>query len=165
MTGVQTCALPIYASAWQEPEGYDARTRDWYRKAVEGKGRVVLSDPYVDDEVQDTVLSVSRAVYDDGGRLLGVMGGDILLDGLHDLVNRLQILDKGYGFLLLKSGLMLSGPHPEDIMKVDMTADPQVPEALREAAQRMIRGETGAQEYVYGGMETKAFFTPTGTGF
>ena len=153
------------ASAWQEPEGYDARTRDWYRKAVEGKGRVVLSDPYVDDEVQDTVLSVSRAVYDDGGRLLGVMGGDILLDGLHDLVNRLQILDKGYGFLLLKNGLMLSGPHPEDIMKVDMTADPQVPEALREAAQRMIRGETGAQEYVYGGMETKAFFTPTETGF
>ena len=106
----------------------------------------MLSDPYVDDEVQDTVLSVSRAVYDDGGRLLGVMGGDILLDGLHDLVNHLQILDKGYGFLLLKSGLMLSGPHPEDIMKVDMTADPQVPEAFREAAQRMIRGETGAQE-------------------
>ena len=163
--GLESTGRMSDASAWQEPEGYDARTRDWYRKAVEGKGRVVLSDPYVDDEVQDTVLSVSRAVYDDGGRLLGVMGGDILLDGLHDLVNRLQILDKGYGFLLLKNGLMLSGPHPEDIMKVDMTADPQVPEALREAAQRMIRGETGAQEYVYGGMETKAFFTPTGTGF
>ena len=163
--GLESTGRMSDASAWQEPEGYDARTRDWYRKAVEGKGRVVLSDPYVDDEVQDTVLSVSRAVYDDGGRLLGVMGGDILLDGLHDLVNCLQILDKGYGFLLLKNGLMLSGPHPEDIMKVDMTADPQVPEALREAAQRMIRGETGAQEYVYGGMETKAFFTPTGTGF
>ena len=163
--GLESTGRMSDASAWQEPEGYDARTRDWYRKAVEGKGRVVLSDPYLDDEVQDTVLSVSRAVYDDGGRLLGVMGGDILLDGLHDLVNHLQILDRGYGFLLLKSGLMLSGPHPEDIMKVDMTADPQVPEALREAAQRMIRGETGAQEYVYGGMETKAFFTPTGTGF
>ena len=163
--GLESTGRMSDASAWQEPEGYDARTRDWYRKAVEGKGRVVLSDPYVDDEVQDTVLSVSRAVYDDGGRLLGVMGGDILLDGLHDLVNRLQILDKGYGFLLLKSGLMLSGPHPEDIMKVDMTTDPQIPEALREAAQRMIRGETGAQEYVYGGMETKAFFTPTETGF
>ena len=119
----------------------------------------MLSDPYIDDEAQDTVLSVARAVYDDNGKLLGVMGGDVLLKELHELVNHIQVFDKGYGFLLLKSGLILSGPHPEDIMKVDMTTDPQIPEALREAAQRMIRGETGTQEYVYGGMETKAFFT------
>ena len=153
------------ASSWQEPEGYDARPRDWYRKAVEGKGRVVLSAPYIDEETRDMVISVTKAVYDDSGKLLGVMCGDVLLKELHDLVNRIQVFDKGHGFLLLKSGLVLSGPHPEDILKANMLSDPQIPEALRSVAQRMIHGETGTQTYSYGGMETKAFFAPTGTDF
>ena len=125
----------------------------------------MLSDPYIDDEAQDMVLLVARAVYDDSGKLLGVMGGDVLLKELHELVNHIQVFDKGYGFLLLKSGLVLSSPRPEDILRINMLSDSRIPEDLKSVAQRMIRGETGTQTYTYGGRETKAFFAPTGTGF
>ena len=116
--GLESTGRISDASAWQEPEGFDARTRDWYRKAVENRGKVVLSDPYLDEEAQDMVLSLATAVYDDGGKLLGVMGGDVLLKELHELVNHIQVFDKGYGFLLLKSGLVLSSPRPEDILRI-----------------------------------------------
>ena len=125
----------------------------------------MLSDPYLDEEAQDMVLSLATAVYDDGGKLLGVMGGDVLLKELHELVNHIQVFDKGYGFLLLKSGLVLSSPRPEDILRINMLSDSRIPEDLKSVAQRMIRGETGTQTYTYGGRETKAFFAPTGTGF
>ena len=163
--GLESTGRISDASAWQEPEGFDARTRDWYRKAVENRGKVVLSDPYLDEEAQDMVLSLATAVYDDGGKLLGVMGGDVLLKELHELVNHIQVFDKGYGFLLLKSGLVLSSPRPEDILRINMLSDSRIPEDLKSVAQRMIRGETGTQTYTYGGRETKAFFAPTGTGF
>ena len=163
--GLESTGRISDASAWQEPEGFDARTRDWYRKAVENRGKVVLSDPYIDEVTRDTAIAETKAVYDDSGKLLGVMGGDVLLKELHELVNHIQVFDKGYGFLLLKSGLVLSSPRPEDILKINMLSDPQISECLRSVAQRMIRGETGAQTYTYGGRETKAFFAPTGTGF
>lgn len=163
--GLESTGRISDANGWPEPEGYDARTQDWYRKAVENRGKVVLSDPYIDEVTRDTAIAVTKAVYDDSGKLLGVMGGEILLKELHDLVSHIQIFDKGYGFLLLKNGLVLSSPRPEDILKINMLSDSRIPEALRSVAQRMLRGETGAQTYTYGGRETKAFFAPTGTGF
>lgn len=153
------------AGGWQEPEDYDARTRDWYKKGVEGKGKVTISDPYIDLEVKKPVLTLSRALYDDHGKLLGIVGGDILLDELNDYVKNIRILDKGHGFLLLKDGMLLAGLHPEDTLKVNVASDSKIPEALKKIAQRMIRGETGAQEYAYEGDEQKAFFTPVKTGF
>ena len=132
--GLESTGRISDADSWPEPEGYDARTQDWYRKAVENKGKVVLSDPYIDKVTRDTAIAVTKAVYDDSGKLLGVMGVEILLKGLHELVSRIQVFDKGYGFLLLKSGLVLSSPRPEDILKINMLSDPQISECLRSVA-------------------------------
>ena len=153
------------ASGWQEPGDYDSRTRDWYRKAVEGRGKVAFSDPYIDLELKKTVVTVARALFDDNGKLLGVVGGDILLDALDDFVRNIRTLDKGYGFLLLEDGMLLSGSRQEDNLKVNLATGPQIPESLRKVAQRMIARETGSQEYRYEGRDSKAFFTPTGIGF
>lgn len=154
-----------FSRGWQEPADYDPRSQDWYKKALEGKGKVVLSQPYIDEEYNKMVISVSRAVHDDSGKLLGVMAGDILLDALSDFVKNVRVLGKGYGFLLMKDGTVLAGPYPEDVLKVNMAADSKIPAPLRLVAQRMIRGETGAQNYVYDDKEMKVFFAPTETGF
>ena len=119
------------AGGWQEPEDYDARTRDWYKKGVEGKGKVTISDPYIDLEVKKPVLTLSRAIYDEHGKLFGIVGGDILLDELNDYVKNIRILDKGHGFLLLKNGMLLAGLHSEDTLKVNVTSDSKIPKALK----------------------------------
>lgn len=152
-------------SLWQEPEDFDARLRPWYRKAVEGKGSVVFSDPYSDAQSQKIIISLCRALYDGEGKLLGVLGGDIFLDELNDYVVSLQIFGKGNGILLLKDGTVLAGPHAEDILKVNLAEAPQLPEPLRAVARRMIGGERGRRHYSYGGSDREMFYAPTKQGF
>ncbi|MDD2482424.1 MAG: cache domain-containing protein, partial [Lutispora sp.] len=61
------------------PEDYDCRTRDWYKKAVENKGKAVWTDPYLDaGEIGGMVVTVAREVESQSG-ISGAVGLDIKL--------------------------------------------------------------------------------------
>ena len=163
--GLESSGKLADASMWREPEDYDARSRGWYKKARENKGKTVFADPYIDGATQKRVIAASRAVYDAKGNLLGVLGGDILLDGLIDYVKNLQVFDKGYGILVLQDGLVMVSPREEDIFKVNLAKDSAISAPLREIAQRMVRGETGNRRYDHDGTERQMFFAPTKPGY
>lgn len=95
---------------------YNPRERDWYKFAKDQK-KTVWTDPYFDETVNQMVVSACRSVYNEQGKLVGVIGLDLTLEAINNQVNRLKIGEKGYMILLDRNNVILSHKDPEKVGK------------------------------------------------
>lgn len=90
--------MPVFAP------GYDPRVRPWYRDALAADGFAV-TDPYLYASIDDYGITCVLPVYHpDTARLIGVLGVDIMLDALQNLVEEFEISMGGKVLLLDRSG-------------------------------------------------------------
>lgn len=114
--GTTSGKFTIYPNA-QMPEGYDATTRPWYKKALENKGQTVVTEPFVDAVTGNTVVAVVRTVEKDG-QVVGVVALNVKLTTLAEKVATKQVGNTGYVFISEASGNILA--HPEqDLINTD----------------------------------------------
>jgi methyl-accepting chemotaxis protein len=76
-------------------EGYDPRTRPWYKNALEKKS-FVWSTPYIDDSSNKLVISASKMVRDYEGNFVGIASMDIYLEELIKEISSVKIGKYGY---------------------------------------------------------------------
>ncbi len=81
------------------PEGYDPRLRPWYRAAMEANG-FAISKPYIYASINALGITCGVPVYDKENRFIGVLGLDIILKGLSNMINNLQVQKQGSVVLL-----------------------------------------------------------------
>jgi sensor histidine kinase YesM len=122
---------------------YDPRTRLWYTQAVAHPGTVIYTEVYEDALGSGLVATVSKAVFDKRGKLLGVVALDIMLDNYKKLLMETRILKSGYAFIINNEGKYIFHP---DMDTQDF--QPTIPQAQKgsetaEGFQRMMNGETG----------------------
>ncbi len=91
---------------------FDARTRQWYRGAIQ-KGACVWSPVYILFTGQDMAISASRPVYDDHEKLFGVVSTDIFLSHISHFLQTLSIGSTGEAFIIERSGLLISSSTEE----------------------------------------------------
>ncbi|WP_050180236.1 methyl-accepting chemotaxis protein [Domibacillus robiginosus] len=101
------------------PEDFDPRERDWYTQA-ENKKTSVWSEPYKDTATGSSVVTVSRAVYDDNDRFLGVIGVDVDLTVLTERVKQTDLGYQGYPTVFSTAGMGIVHPtsQGEDLTKI-----------------------------------------------
>lgn len=97
------------------PPDYDPRKRPWYADAV-AVGDSTLTEPYTDASTGQLIVTATTPVSDDGN-LLGVVGGDIDIGILGDLVRSIDLGGIGYGFLVNDQGTVLIHPNAEFTLK------------------------------------------------
>ncbi|MGK5509898.1 methyl-accepting chemotaxis protein [Brevibacillus formosus] len=86
---------------------YDARTREWYTKAMEQKGQVIISKPYVSAASKNIVVSVAKTT-DDGH---GVAVVNLSLKKyVTDTVNVAKVGTQGFAFILDESQKVITHP-------------------------------------------------------
>ncbi|WCK53560.1 cache domain-containing protein [Aneurinibacillus sp. Ricciae_BoGa-3] len=125
------------------PKGYDPRTRPWYKQAMDNKGTVVATDPYVDAISGNIVVTIARAT-DDGA---GVAAVDLNLAKLSETVKAVQIGKSGYAFLLDKNSNTIVHP---TIKPGDKASGTQVT--------TMYSKPSGEFDYDYNGTPKKMVF-------
>lgn len=97
------------------PPGYDPRKRPWYQTALEKNGFAV-SEPYRYASVDAEGITCVLPVRDAEGRLLGVLGLDILLDNMKALLEDLNIPKGGKVLLVSAKGRFIAGSlDPQEI--------------------------------------------------
>ena len=164
--GLESTGKLSHGRGWKEPDDYDARIRPWYKQAVAaGKGKVIFTDPYVNQNTKKVVVSAATPVFDNAGKLLGVLTGDMDTTALNEYVVNLKIFGEGSGIMLLKSGMITAYRVKEDVLTRNLTSDEKYPEALRTVAKNIVSGETGSRTYAYQGEERQMFFAPTNRNF
>ncbi|MCJ1885017.1 methyl-accepting chemotaxis protein [Pseudomonas sp. LA21] len=105
------------------PDGYDPRTRPWYKDAL-AAGGTTLTEPYIDAATQQLVITIATPARN-GGKTVGVVGGDLGLQTLVQIINSLNFSGMGYAFLVSGDGKILVHPDKNLVMKTLAEVYPQ----------------------------------------
>jgi len=98
------------------PDGYDPRQRPWYSAAV-AANRTMLTPPYM-AAVGGLVVTIAMPVKSKAnGELLGVVGGDLSLGTLVDIINAVDFGGIGHAFLVDRNGQVIVSPDQGQVMK------------------------------------------------
>ena len=96
------------------PDGYDPRQRPWYKQAV-AADRTMLTPPYM-AAVGGLVVTIAMPVKKHG-ELLGVVGGDLSLETLVNIINAVDFGGIGHAFLVSADGQVIVSPDKAQVMK------------------------------------------------
>lgn len=100
----------------QMPAGYDPRQRPWYTSAASA-GQTLLTPPY-QGAVGGLMVTIAVPVKSrQNGDLIGVVGGDLTLDTLVQIINSVDFGGIGHAFLADSSGQVIVSPDKDQVMK------------------------------------------------
>jgi len=86
---------------------YDPRLRGWYLGAVNSDNEIVYTSPYRDFFGLGWMITIAQVVNDLSGSKLGVMGGDITITSLQNIINNISFLDSGKVTLFESDGTVV----------------------------------------------------------
>ena len=95
---------------WVPPDDYDPTVRDWYRSAIEADGQPVIASPYVDAQTGNVIISVVQSLSDRNN----VLGLDLTLSDVQEIIEGIQIDGNGYGYILNYDGMVIAHPDLEE---------------------------------------------------
>ena len=93
------------------PADYDPRTRPWYKDAMTAGG-TTLTEPYIDAATKQLIITIATP-----SQSAGVVGGDLSLQTLVQIINSLDFDGMGYAFLVSSDGKILVHPNQDLVMK------------------------------------------------
>jgi signal transduction histidine kinase len=140
-------------------ENYDYFYKDWYQIPKE-LGKSLWSEPYFDAGGSNMVISTySVPVYfEKNGKVQfsAILTIDISLEWLQKNVSEIKVYESGYGFMISKTGTIITHPIKDFIMNetIFSIADEQESAELRKIGQSMIKGETSFAEIEYRNAKT-----------
>lgn len=98
----------------QLPADFDPRTRPWYKDAVAKPNEVIITDPYIDVVTKDTLVTVSKAVKNSKGEIVGAVGIDLSMAKISEMLKK----DLGFKetlFVINNKGVIIFHP---DVTKI-----------------------------------------------
>jgi len=128
------------------PPDYDPRKRPWYGDAV-AIGDSTLTEPYTDASTGQLIVTATTPVFD-GSKLLGVVGGDINISILGELVRSIDLGGIGYGFLVNDQGTVLIHPNADFTLKPIAEVFPENTPTVEEGMQSVLEG-SGPQLFTF----------------
>ncbi|SFX25506.1 methyl-accepting chemotaxis protein [Pseudomonas sp. NFACC43] len=98
-----------YASWPDDPKisNYDPRARPWYKAALAAPGTTVRTDAYYWAPDDVSLIGTVHTVADATGNVIGVIGLDVSLKQLTELVKNIKLGDSGYLMLVEANGNVL----------------------------------------------------------
>ncbi len=126
---------------WQPETGFDARKRPWYQNA-QGKGDVVLSDPYYDIASNQAVVTFSVEIKS-GNKRIGVLAVDLLLQDIRTLIDRVQIEETGKAEIINQDGYFVA----HNLYKVEENVYEVENGTLRPLAEKLMTNIGRSFEY------------------
>ena len=100
----------IYGSGKKKAEGYDPRSRGWYKQA-KSEGKVGITDAYVGATAKVLMVTVMAPIMRNGS-MVGVVGIDLPLETLVKAVGDVNF-NGGYGMLLDTKKMIVAHPNKE----------------------------------------------------
>jgi phosphoserine phosphatase RsbU/P len=148
-------------------ESYSYRQWDWYQIPKELQSPQ-WSEPYFDEGGGNILMSTYAVPFyrtiGKERRFLGIVGADVSLEGLHEIVSSIKILKTGYGFLISRNGTLVTHPSKSLIMNETLfgVAEARGDKGLRETARKMIQGRSGSVPFrdFFSGKECWMTYTP-----
>lgn len=99
------------------PEGYDPKQSGWYISAKENQEKLYWTEPYVDASTGEYVVSAAIEIKDAEGNFAGVLGVDVNLQELTELMSGIKIGEGGFAFAADRKGITIAHADKERVGK------------------------------------------------
>ena len=130
-------------------QGFDPRTRPWYKAAAAANGEVIITPVYIStiSTGGSPVVALARAIKDPEGAFLGCIGLDLNLTDLASRISSIRIGKTGYCMLMQNDGLILADPKHTDynlktLKETDIPAFNEIDKMKEGSAFIMLDGKT-----------------------
>ena len=146
----------IDGTGWVPPADYDPTGRGWYTEAVNSQ-KVMMSKVYMDSITKKPIVSLSMAVRQQG-KVVAVVGMDLSLQQISDLVLGIKIRDTGNAYLLNQEGNFVAHKSlklEENILQIENGR-------LAEAGKVFLSGKPSFSEFAFGGIDKFYASEPVG---
>jgi methyl-accepting chemotaxis protein len=97
--------------SWNPGPTWDPRVRPWYIDA-KNSGKLVITAPYADSATGEILVSIATPVRDNG-QFIGAIFYDVSLAALAEVVNKVQLFDAGFVFIVAGDGTTIAHPTTE----------------------------------------------------
>ena len=125
---------------YSDPE-FNYTAQDWYKVATNTDQDVVFTSPYLDTNVNVSMVTATAPFYDENDQFIGVTTADIDLSKIQKMIQNIKVEKTGYAFLIDGQGTYIAAPESEKIMKVNITDDPN--QSIAALGKQLIQDQTG----------------------
>ncbi|WP_032726775.1 methyl-accepting chemotaxis protein [Bacillus sp. JZ76] len=125
------------------PSGYNPVERDWYKKAVANKGKVVITDPYKTASTNTMVVTIAQQTKDGSG----VIAINMTIENLLKTTKKVNIGTQGYAFIMTKDKKVVA--HPNEKSGTELKGD---------WLDKMLSADKGDFQYTMDGDKKKMAF-------
>ncbi|MCL6458781.1 MAG: methyl-accepting chemotaxis protein, partial [Gorillibacterium sp.] len=146
----------LLTNSTETPE-LSVEDREYFHKALQGTASV--SEVILSKDTGNPVVAIAQPLYSNE-QVTGVLIGTIRFDALTASLAELKIGDNGYGYMIDRTGLIVSHPDQGKVLKESL--DNNDNEQLNEIVQRMKAGETSQGFYTYEKVYKFVSFQPVG---
>lgn len=95
--------------SWNPGENWEPRARPWYVDAKEANSTIV-TEPYADAVSKEILVSIGTPVQQDEV-FSGAIFFDVSLAGLSQMINKVNMFNAGYAFMVSQGGVIISHPN------------------------------------------------------
>ncbi|GAB4367875.1 MAG: cache domain-containing protein [Spirochaetales bacterium] len=118
--------------------------REYFQQVLQHDETYALSNPVISKVSQKKIFVIAHAVKDRQGKTLGVFGATVLLDTISRIAGDIRIGEKGYGWVVDGSGMVIAHPDPDMMMNLNVLESSKAGfQGLEEAGERMLSKEPG----------------------
>lgn len=107
----------IFGSGYVPDAGYDPTSRSWYKAAV-NSSEPIITEPYTDVQTNRQVITCAVRVQENG-QTIGVLGADIFIDYLGEVVSSVKADENGYAVLLTADSMVVCHENADFLPSVD----------------------------------------------
>lgn len=127
-------------------DDYDCTTRTWY--SCTQTGETMLTKTYVAASTGKTILSAVTPVFDEKDTVVGVVGIDVGLDTVMNMMGNYTIGANGYFMLLTSDGTFVYHPNADliDTMIQDMNISDSVSTAISNQSEQLLKYKVNGEQ-------------------
>jgi len=148
----------IYAEATDPGEDLEIWDFARYPTFLDAKTnrRTMAGDMVRSKSTNEPMMVICGPIFSDTGAFLGVVGTFLKASVITNLVTTRKIGETGYCFMINEAGLIIAHPDENNVMRLDLKSV----EGMEKISKAMMDGRTGAESYVYKGINKVAGFAP-----
>ncbi len=131
--------------------------RDYFHEVM-NSGNTTISKPVISKATGNYIIVVAAPIKDDNGNIIGLVGVDVNLSVITDIINDEKLGTSGYAYMFSKDGLTMAHPNKNFIYKYNILNDKN--KDTVDLGKKMINGEVGIKYYEHNGIKKITSYMP-----
>jgi methyl-accepting chemotaxis protein len=159
---IGTADKKMYIAPKQEMDAtYDPTSRGWYKKAINSDGKIVATNPYEDAVTKKYVMTFAKTVKDNQGKLVGVIGLDVDLQLISNMVSSIKLGKDGFSAVIDSTGTIIAHKN-KDILGKNSEQESWIKNIMDSKENKLVLKVDGEKYLVYKAVDEKTNLTSVG---